>query len=106
MPIETRIRLFVNDVTSKLIQSHRKPRTDKISSIHQSKAWNDWCDGTFNSDDRAIALGLSADGLNPFAKEKNSYSMWPIIALCIESSKSNVEETEFHAVNRNNSRTR
>ena len=62
MPIETRLRrLFANDVTSKLIQSHRKPQMDKISSIHQSKAWSDWYNGTFNSDDRAIALGLSAD---------------------------------------------
>ena len=86
MPIETRLRrllIFANDVTFKLIQSHHEPPTDKISSIHQSKTWSDWYDGSFNSDDRAIALGLSADGLNPFAKEKNSYSMWPIFLFVL-----------------------
>lgn len=83
MPIETRLRLFANSAISKLIQSHRKPKTDKVASIHQSKAWSDWYDGTFKSDDRALALGLSADGLNPVAKEKKSYSMWPIFLFVL-----------------------
>ena len=30
-----------------------------------------------------IALGLCADGLNPFAKEKNSYSMWPVFLFIL-----------------------
>ena len=64
MPIETRL----NNATSKLIQSHHKPQTDKLSSIHQSVVWSDWYDGTFNGDNRVLALGLSADGLNPFER--------------------------------------
>lgn len=80
MPIETRLRrLFANNVISKLIQS----QTDKVSSIHQSVAWGDWYDGTFNGGNRALALDFSADGLNPFAKEKNSYSMWPIFLFVL-----------------------
>ena len=59
-------------------------------------------DGSFNSGDRAIVLGLSADGLNPFANEKNVYPMWPIL---LNLPKSNAEEAKFHAVNRNNFRS-
>ena len=94
MSIETRLRrLFANSKMSELMQSHRKPQTDKISSIHESEVWNELYsdDGTFGGDDRAIALGLCADGLNPFTKEKNSFNVH------LKPSCSNVEKARFHA---------
>ena len=86
MPIETRIRrLFANRATSELLQSHRKSQTTQVSTIHESPAWSEWysSNGFFGGDNRAIALGLCADGLNPFAKEKNSYSMWPLFLFVL-----------------------
>ena len=59
LSIETRLRrLFANSKMSELMQSHRKPQTDKISSIHESEAWNELYsdDGTFGGDDSSWTL--------------------------------------------------
>ena len=52
----------------------------EVSGIHQSKAWRARYDvsGPFCGDSRGISLTLCTDGMNPFSKEKVSYSMWPI----------------------------
>lgn len=38
-------------------------------------------DGVFNGDNRAVSFAICADGLNPFAKDKNTYSMCPIFLI-------------------------
>lgn len=52
-----------------------------IYDIHQSQAWEAAynCTGIFGGDPRGISLALCADGVNPFAHNKVSYSMWPIM---------------------------
>lgn len=49
--------------------------------MHESSAWKEWysTDGMFCGDPRGLSLSLCTDGVNPFAKEKVSYSMWPIV---------------------------
>ena len=51
-----------------------------IQDIHQSDIWKSLysADGQYHGDVRAVSFGLCTDGMNPFAKEKASYSMWPI----------------------------
>ena len=49
MPIETRLRLFANDITSKLIVSSQ---TSNRQNFKYSSIKSNWYDGTFNSDDR------------------------------------------------------
>lgn len=48
---------------------------DIMDDIQQSPVWN-----TFRSSarERTIFLQSSTDGMNPFNKNKTSYSMWPI----------------------------
>ncbi len=52
-------------------------------SIHESSTWRERysADGIFHGDPRGLSLSLCTDGVNPFAKEKVSYSMWPIIIM-------------------------
>ena len=33
----------------------------------------------FHGDGRGLSLALCTDGTNPYSKEKNAYSMWPIM---------------------------
>ena len=49
--------------------------------IHQSSGWkNAYCNtGLFEGDPRGLSLALCTDGVNPFAHNKVSYSMWPIM---------------------------
>ena len=53
----------------------------RVYDIHQSNAWataySD--DGMFAGDSRGISLAFCTDGVNPFAHNKVSYSMWPIM---------------------------
>ena len=51
-----------------------------VSSIHESKGWKIWysSEGVFNGDHRGLAFAFCTDGLNPYAHEKTTYSMWPI----------------------------
>ena len=65
---------------AKVLQEHRPPDSEIIDDLHQSKAWQQWygSGGLFANNQRALSLGICTDGLNPFAHEKVSYSMWPI----------------------------
>lgn len=52
-----------------------------VNGIHHSPKWKEAYDdnGTFHGDPRGIALSLCVDGLNPWSKNKATYSMWPIV---------------------------
>lgn len=77
-------RMFGHSVTSHLLQGHfgtaQSPRST-VATLHESHAWNSWYgkEGFFQGDPRGISLGLCMDGLNPFSKEKTTYSMWPMM---------------------------
>ena len=74
-------RLYGTASLAQVVQSfgtNEKDRTqlqpDIMDDIQQSPLWN-----TFRSSarDRTIFLQSSTDGMNPFNKNKTSYSMWP-----------------------------
>ena len=83
LPLISRVeRYFKNKTISKLFQDHiYQPATADVHDIHQTSTWKEWYgeNGIFHGDSRGLALALCTDGTNPFAKEKNSYSMWPIM---------------------------
>lgn len=83
LPFTPRIkRYFSNARTSELLQSHATSEARKgIHDIHDTTTWKQWYskEGIFAGDSRGLALQFCADGTNPFAKEKSSYSMWPIL---------------------------
>ena len=84
IPLFPRLRrMFANSVMSELLQSHSSNSGDGIlvSDIHQSPAWATKYDKeeSFQGDPRGISLAFCSDGMNPFAKEGLSYSMWPIV---------------------------
>ena len=91
LPLETRLRqIFSQSVTSQLIQQHRSEAYTQTSTsptvvhnLHESRAWKQWYgqDGIYDGDERGVMFGLCTDGLNPFSKEKVTYSMWPIIVF-------------------------
>ena len=74
--------MFKNKKISETLQAHTNSsdHLSEVSGIHQSKAWRARYDvsGPFCGDSRGISLTLCTDGMNPFSKEKVSYSMWPI----------------------------
>ena len=73
------IALFQEQNLSKLLQSHSTQAfTTEVHDIHQT--WKEWYgeNGIFQGDSRGLALALCTDGTNPYSKEKNAYSMWPI----------------------------
>lgn len=77
-------RLFGNSSMSKLLQDHvSKTGNNIVSSIHQSKGWKAWysSEGVFKGDHRGLAFAICTDGLNPYAHEKTTYSMWPIFLV-------------------------
>ena len=82
IPLGPRIRRYYNSAPiSKLLQSHTDIASDSnIHDIQQTCAWKRWFSrkGIFGGDPRALALSLCLDGTNPFSKEKNTYSMWPM----------------------------
>ena len=51
--------------------------TDIHDSLKWKEAFND--KGTFQGDPRGVALSSCLDGLNPWSKNKATYSMWPIV---------------------------
>ena len=89
LPLETRVRrLFSDEVTSKLLQSHchtenREPNT--VTSIHQSEAWKSWysSEGLFQGEKRALSFAICMDGLNPFSRERSAYSTCPIFLVIL-----------------------
>ena len=90
LPLKTKIRrLFSHKSTAQLFQRHLNDEEDSdttdqtmaISTIHDTSTWKEWYGhhGIHNGDKRALSLGFCTDGINPIAKEKVSYSMWPIV---------------------------
>lgn len=82
-PLENRVRrLFSNQKTSQLLQNHTLPdsSTNVITDIHQTETWKSWYNSTgmFAGDNRSLSFAVCLDGLNPFAREKNSYSVCPM----------------------------
>ena len=94
-PVGNRItRLYGNSTTSKLLQSHGPADSEEqatavnngstlVRNIHDSKAWTDLyaITGKFHGERRSLTFALCLDGVNPFAKEKISYSMCPMILV-------------------------
>ena len=83
IPLVPRLRrMFANSRLSKLLQSHSSDGGDctVVSDIHQSLAWTAKYakNGSFEGDPRGLSIAFCTDGMNPFAKEGLSYSMWPI----------------------------
>ncbi len=86
LPLAPRLtRLYGNAKSSQLLQHHGSKSqnagaNEMVSDLHGSCAWKSWysINGRFEGDPRALSLGLCLDGVNPFAKEKISYSMWPM----------------------------
>ncbi len=78
-------RMYGNAVTSQLLQSHYAETGTKesIARLHESPAWKGWYgkDGIYDKNPRAVSLSLCLDGVNPFAKERTTYSMWPIVLV-------------------------
>lgn len=90
LPISNRIkRWYGNQHTSALLQSHkesipaRSTCVTHVKSIHESQAWQQLYgdDGEFGGEVRSLSFALCLDGTNPFAKEKYSYSMCPMLLV-------------------------
>ncbi len=69
---------------AQVLQSHavvQDSKTETIVDIQQSRAWESaYSDtGIFEGDPRGVSLSLCTDGVNPFAHNKVSYSMWLIM---------------------------
>lgn len=87
LPLGPRLaRSFGTKDISYLLQSHegecQSAETGGImTDIHDSPKWKEAFDdnGTFHGDPRGVALSLCLDGLNPWSKNKATYSMWPIV---------------------------
>ena len=83
LPVGPRLeRLFGTASLAQLVQAHALPPTVSLmSDIHHSPMWNEaYSDGgVFNGDPRGIALGICADGVNPFSHLRTTYSMCPIV---------------------------
>ena len=74
-------RMFGSRTISKLLQNHQDVQVgDTISDLHQTQLWktNYSSTGIFQGDPRGLSLALCTDGMNPFAKQKVTYSMWPV----------------------------
>jgi len=84
MPIIPQLqRIFSNSDTARNARwagEHKRP-DGKVKDITESLGWKKHVvDSGFFDDIRNIALGLCADGVNPF--KKSSHSAWPIV-LCV-----------------------
>lgn len=85
LPLKPRLaRLFGTASTAALLQAHAQTsveRNGKIFDIQQSRAWDAAYGhgGVFGEDPRGISLAMCTDGVNPWAHNKVTYSMWPIM---------------------------
>ena len=70
-------RLYGTASLAQVVQSFAQGNSelDVMTDVQQSPLWN-----TFRSTarERTVILQSSTDGMNPFNKNKTSYSMWPI----------------------------
>lgn len=65
-----------------MLQTHMHVGTvNELEDVHDSEAWlSAYSDsGIFEGDPRGLSLALCTDGVNPFAYNRVSYSMWPIM---------------------------
>ena len=101
IPLASRMkRYFETATTSRLLQGHSASitsTTTEIHDIHHTKTWKKWYSpgGLFGGDVRGLSLGLCLDGTNPYAKEKNSYSMWPMLVSILNLPPLLRRSTEF-----------
>lgn len=87
LPIKPRLqRMFGNSNISQILQCHGTlsyldPELDHVFDIQQSIAWKKFYseNGIFEGDPRGLSLSLCTDGVNPFAHNRVSYSMWPMM---------------------------
>lgn len=84
LPMLPRVKqMFASSRVSQLLQSHSSILLTGESGfdIHHTDVWKSWysVDGYFAGDARSLSFALCTDGLNPYAKEKSQYSMWPIM---------------------------
>ena len=85
LPLAPRLqRMFGNSNIAQVLQSHatvRHSESDRVFDIQQSTVWRKFYskDGIFEGDSRGLSLSLCTDGVNPFAHNRVSYSMWPIM---------------------------
>ena len=85
LPLKPKLcRMFGNQNMAQVLQSHatvQDNENNSIFDIHQSATWRRFYDSTglFKGDGRGVSLALCTDGVNPFAHNKVSYSMWPIM---------------------------
>lgn len=87
-PIQHLARMFGNAVTSQLLQSHHvddDKTNETIASLHESPAWKGLYGrgGIYENNPRSVSQSLCLDGVNPFAKERTTYSMWPMTLVLL-----------------------
>ena len=73
---------------AQVLQSHstvKNSDTDNFFDLHESLGWKSAysINGVFQGDPRGISLALCSDGVNPFAHNKITYSMWPIMLMLL-----------------------
>lgn len=84
LPIKPRLtRLFGTANIAAVLQSHTAlgNSSARVYDIQQSSAWEAAysSDGVFAGDPWGISLAFCTDGVNPFAHNKVTYSMWPLM---------------------------
>lgn len=83
LPLKPRLtRMFGTASIAAVLQAHSQIERDlKIYDIQQSAAWDAAysTNGIFGGDPRGISLAMCTDGVNPFAHNKVTYSMWPMM---------------------------
>ena len=77
-------RMFENANMAQVLQSDAVLRGSKdshVADIQHLLVWKNayHIDDIFKGDPRGISLALCTDGVNPFAHNRVSYSMWPIM---------------------------
>ena len=92
LPIGPRLlRMFGTANLSQLIQCHGCAidiPSGSVDDIHYSVAWKDAYERIFGGDPRGISLALCTDGVNPFKRDRVSYSMWPIMLTLLNLPRS------------------
>lgn len=85
LPLGPRLaRSYGIEGVSYMLQNHggeKENKTEIMTDIQDSPKWKDAFGkkGVFCGDPRGVALSLCLDGLNPWNKNKATYSMWPIV---------------------------
>lgn len=85
LPLKPRLtRFFGTANLAGVLQSHATTNlshSGAIFDIHQSEAWREAYSGSgiFKGDPQGVSLALCTDGVNPFAHNRVTYSMWPVM---------------------------